>query len=115
VLPGSWRELVDLWKQKKPLQARKLEEVRPLAYGPDKIVVAVDAQSFASKSLLNESEQNLIAQEFKALFGFTGRLVVQSAEQAASVEQATPTAESLLEIKSREADLRREQLMTQAR
>lgn len=135
-LPATWRELVDFWKQKKPLQARKLEEVRPLTYGADKIVLAVDAESYASRNLLNEAEQKVIVQEFRNLFNFQGRLIIQPMDESiragaslAEPEQkpeqqqhpsqtpaSAPTVpESLLEIKGREAEDRRQQIVTDAR
>jgi hypothetical protein len=72
VFPESWRQLVDGWKREKPLQARKLEEVHPIEYSIDKIVVAVDSESLIGASLLDPSQQQQMTQLFRELFGFRG-------------------------------------------
>ena len=112
-LPASWRQLVDAWKQQKPLQARKLEEVHPIEYGPDRIVVAIGEESYASRTLLQRDEQQKIKEQFRELFGFTGILVVQSKSQTPVVPEALP--ETILTERDREAEGRRERLIDEAR
>ena len=112
-LPASWRQLVDAWKQQKPLQARKLEEVHPIEYGPDRIVVAIGEESYASRTLLQRDEQQKIKEQFRELFGFAGILVVQSKAQAPVVPEALP--ETILTERDREAEGRRERLIDEAR
>jgi len=112
-LPASWRQLVDAWKQQKPLQARKLEEVHPIEYGPDRIVVAIGEESYASRTLLQRDEQQKIKEQFRELFGFAGILVVQSKAQTPVVPEALP--ETILTERDREAEGRRERLIDEAR
>ncbi len=112
-LPGSWRQLVDAWKQQKPLQARKLEEAHPLEYSPDRIVLAISEHSFAGNALLQKDEQIRIRDQFKDLFGFTGALIVKAKVQEAPT--AVPAPENVLTEKSRESVARREQLIEDAK
>ena len=112
-LPASWRQLVDAWKQQKPLQARKLEEVHPIEYGPDRIVVAIGEESYASRTLLQRDEQQKIKEQFRELFGFAGILVVQSKAQTPVVPEALP--ETILTERDRETEGRRERLIDEAR
>lgn len=98
--PASWRDLVEAWKQKKPLQARKLEEVHPLSYSADNITIAIPEDSFASKTLLQADEQARIRDQFRELFGFKGQLrmiprgeALKSAPAAmATIMEAPPVA-----------------------
>lgn len=82
VFPSSWRELVDIWKQVKPLQARKLEEVHPIQYSPQKIVVAVDPQGMIGPILLLPTTQKSIEKVFGELFAFTGEFTAIEKSQA---------------------------------
>ena len=75
--PSTWRELLDGWREKKPLSARKLEEAHPISYGPDRIALGVNEQSYASKALLQKDEQIKIRDQFQELFGFRGVLVIE--------------------------------------
>ena len=70
--PTTWRDLVDAWKKQKPLQARKLEEVHPIEFGPEKIVVAVDPAGIVGPTLLKKETQLKISAAFKTLFDFSG-------------------------------------------
>ncbi|MEZ4741583.1 MAG: DNA polymerase III subunit gamma/tau [Bdellovibrionota bacterium] len=70
--PNTWQDLVEAWKQLKPLQARKLEEVHPLHYSQEKIVIAVDENSMVGPSLLQPTAQKSLQKIFSELFGFTG-------------------------------------------
>ncbi len=113
ILPPTWRQLVDAWKQQKPLQARKLEEANPVEYTPERIVLSVSADSFASKALLNKDEQTKIRDQFKEVFGFAGALVVVT--QGAIPDVAAPVLpDSVLTERGRESASRREQLTESA-
>jgi DNA polymerase-3 subunit gamma/tau len=138
--PDTWRELVNHWKRKKPLQARKLEEVRPIGYSEQHIELTVDPDSFASKSLLSDSEHKMLSQEFKKLFGFVGKLEIRAekhdniqdepekiagpVETAISPEPAPPVdpvepletelPETILETKTRENEIRDERIKNAA-
>ncbi len=74
--PPSWRHLVDIWRQKKPLSARKLEEAHPVSYTSELIVLAVSEDSYASRILLQREEQARVREHFRELFGFQGTLQV---------------------------------------
>lgn len=122
VFPPTWRHMVDGWRTKKPLSARRLEEVHAIEYGPSRIVLAVSEESFVSKSLLQKDEQVRVREQFKELFGFDGLLVVQpllkgataAPQPAGSVAKSTALPESVLDERSREADARRQKLKDDA-
>lgn len=143
--PESWRKLVDAWKVKKPLQARKLEEVHPIEYGPEKIIVAVDPAGIVGPTILKRDTQLKIAAAFKELFGFQGdfsaiprpddfKTPEDEASQQASVEakeeasfepspiisggESNPTEPlpaSILQEKKREREERKEELIAAAK
>ena len=91
--PPDWNALIEAWKRLKPLQARKLEEVHPLEYGPGKMVLGVPQQSFAGAALLGKDEQQRVREQFAEMFGFKGTLQVVPLEPArtARVEPARPS------------------------
>ncbi len=111
-LPVTWRELVDGWKQLKPLQARKLEEAHPLAYGPDKITLAVSDASYASKVLLQREEQVKVREQLKELYGFDGVLTIQpmQASVAPTTAVAEPLPDTILTQRAREGEAKRQEL-----
>jgi hypothetical protein len=82
-LPASWAELVAIWKEKKPLQARQLEECVCTFYHPKEIRLQADEHSFAASNLLRKASRDLLLNQFKELFGFEGSLIVTSAHVAA--------------------------------
>ncbi len=108
-LPATWRQLVDAWKQQKPLQARKLEEAHPLEFGPDRIILAVSDASYASKLLLQKDEQARIREQFRELFGFTGALIVKPRTDAVA------GGENILAERGRESSAKRDQLIEEAK
>jgi len=119
--PATWRLLADAWRRLKPLQARKLEEVHPIAYGPDRIVLALADEQFASRALLQRDEQVKLAEAFRELFAFTGELIVQT-RAGATIETPAPTPapeaplpDTVLTQRSREAEERRQKLLDDAR
>lgn len=85
--PETWRQLIDTWKREKPLQARKLEEVHPLNYSPEKIILAVPEEGLAGRQLLQKDEQVRIAAQFRELFDFKGVLTFISRSQALAQEE----------------------------
>jgi len=90
--PRDWPALIEAWKMHKPLQARKLEEVHPLEYGPDRIILAVPAQSFAGQALLARDEQQKIAAQFAEMFQFRGALQIVRAGAPIVTSAASPAA-----------------------
>jgi hypothetical protein len=92
--PDTWRALVDAWKLRKPLQARKLEEVHPVVFSAAQITIAVSETGFASKSLLQRDEQLKVMEQFRELFGFTGQLSVVAKAEAESDKAAVSQAAS---------------------
>ncbi|MBM4250727.1 MAG: DNA polymerase III subunit gamma/tau [Deltaproteobacteria bacterium] len=111
--PSSWRQLVDAWKQEKPLQARKLEEVHPLEYSAARIVLAVSDQSYASRSLLQRDEQQKIRDQFRELFSFNGMLVIEAKGAEATSAAALPA--TILHERGIEAEGRRAKLVEDAK
>jgi DNA polymerase-3 subunit gamma/tau len=120
--PSSWRELVEKWKQKRPLQARIIEEAKLVSYSAEKIILGVDKSSLVGSNLLQLETQRKLKEHFYAIFGFTGELVVKTVESAppavalnssSNETSANPGAEnpgqgkeeSLLEIKRKEREL----------
>lgn len=85
--PPTWRDLLDGWREKKPLSARKLEEAHPIAYGADRIVLGISEQSYASRALLLKEEQMRIRDQFHELFGFAGVLVIEPLAKDAAPAQ----------------------------
>lgn len=119
--PETWSDLVDLWKSKKPLQARKLEEVHCLEYSPSTIKVLVDSKSLAANSLLDPAQAAKIQDQFQELFQFSGRFIVTQNQGAISGDPSNPTGasaprpESILERKDRENLERTNQIIENAR
>jgi DNA polymerase-3 subunit gamma/tau len=111
-LPDSWREMVDSWKTKKPLQARVLEEASLIEYSPAKITLEVDPNSMAASRLLTEEVRRKILAQFQDLFGFTGEFKI--VPRASSAEGGNAAAPSLLEIKAQEKEEAREKIREKA-
>jgi hypothetical protein len=105
VFPKSWRELVEIWKQVKPLQARKLEEVHPIHYSPEKIIVAVDPNGMIGPMLLQPATQKNIEKMFSELFGFSGQFSAIEKDRAhvltaaASAPVNSPASDQHLSVK----------------
>ena len=114
--PATWRELVDMWKIKKPLQARKLEEVHAVEYNKSTIKLIIDKEAFASKTLLKKDEQQKLSQLFKDLFGFEGALSIQVKGDEGPVQAQEPVLpETILDTKQKEAQVRREKSIETAK
>ena len=118
--PETWRQLVDAWKQQKPLQARKLEEAHPIKYSLERIELVIPLDSYASASLLRPDEQKKLKDAFAELFGFKGQLLVTPKTGATVIPENTqispaePLPETLASIKGREDDERRKKIITTA-
>lgn len=118
--PSSWRELVDNWKRKKPLQARIIEEAYLIEYNQQKIELAVGKASLAAGKLLQKDLQNKIVEQFKELFGFRGQLIVREKSESGSAHSSNGSThssgreiakESLLDISKREKELQKQELL----
>lgn len=115
VFPPTWRHMVDGWRAKKPLSARRLEEAHAVEYTPTRIILAVSEESFVSKSLLQKDEQVRVREQFKELFGFDGQLIIQPLVKGATAEPNKPVLpETVLTERSREADARRQKVKDDA-
>ena len=96
--PETWEALVALWRSKKPLEARKFEEVHLKSYSKDKIELEVKPESLAAKDLLNPEMQRSIRTALKGLCGFFGSFQVTVIEKGSEAQ----LSESILESKNRE-------------
>ncbi len=117
-LPGSWRELVQIWMKEKPLQARKLEEVHVVQYGPDKIELVISEGSYVSSSLMRPEEQRKLKEAFAELFAFNGLLQIRTrpgAEKSGASSTVEGLQETLATEKEREAQQRRIKIESDAR
>jgi DNA polymerase-3 subunit gamma/tau len=116
--PVDWRAMVDTWKQRKPLQARKLEEIHPMLYSRERLELKVPEGSFAAQALLMPDEQRKLMEEFRELFGFEGQIVFTTAANAAGEEVAEqsiePLPDTILSEKEREREAAKQKLADQA-
>jgi len=113
--PANWRTFVDEWKKQKPLQGRVLEEAYVIEYSPQRIRLAVEPTSMAGGKLLQQDVRKRLMEQFTQLFGFKGVLeAVPKADanpgKTGTNSQAPDLGETLLEVKSREREVAREQL-----
>lgn len=103
--PATWKELVDRWKQIKPLQARKLEEIIPHEYTKERIVLLVNENSLVGPTFLKEETRKKVAIVLSKLFNFNGELVVKSQStvlsKSGNLEPQYLQPESLLDEKKR--------------
>ncbi len=93
--PDSWSQLVELWKKARPLQGRKLEEVHPLQYSPEKITVAVSSTGIIGPTLLQKDTQKRITDQFRELFDFSGEFSAVLKESIEPKEQSQPAKATL--------------------
>ena len=121
--PDTWRQMIDTWKQLKPLQARKFEEAHPLEYSPQRITLAIRDDGFASKTLFGRDEQARVRDQFRELFGFDGTLMIQPKTAvtgptngpAEANTEAPPLPDNILAERGRETAGRRDRLIEEAR
>ena len=119
-LPTTWRECVDAWKKLNPLQAKRLEDVHPVQYGPSLIELVVPTESYFSAMLLKPEELAKTKDTFRDIFGFTGNLVVTAKKQAAvaatpTEEQAAQLPDTVGSIQKREKEQRQDALIQDAK
>lgn len=107
--PGTWEGLVAAWKQHRPLQASKLEDVHLHQYGAELISLSVKETSFA-RCLLNKEEQTKLQQAFKELFDFQGKILIE--RESTTKSQSAP--ESLAEKNERATKERNDAKMNSA-
>ena len=116
VFPATWRELVDVWKKHKPLQAKRLEDIHPVAFSNSRIELVIPSESFLSAALLKPDEQKKLKDAFTELFGFSG--VIQFTAKKSAAESTTQPSETLPEtlavIQQREASERREKIIQES-
>jgi hypothetical protein len=115
-LPSTWRELVDVWRTRHPLQAKRLEDVHPVVYTSDRIELVVPTDSFLSAALLKPEEQRKLKDAFKELFGYTGGIFF-AAKKSGATGTSTPEVvlpETVSTEKQRENSVRREQVIVDA-
>ncbi|MBP6217464.1 MAG: DNA polymerase III subunit gamma/tau [Oligoflexales bacterium] len=105
--PQSWQDLVQDLKKKKPLQARKWEEVHLIQYSAQKIVIAVSRDGIFGPRLLERDEQQRMLQDLREHFEFRGELKI--VEKGEGVE-----TESLLETRQREEKEKKERVVDEA-
>ncbi len=106
--PTTWQELVEIWKQASPFQARLLEEARVVAYGAERIELAIAEQCFGARTLLVKEGQQKVEARLRQLFAFRGQFVVTKLD-----DKHTPS-QSLLDKKQGLQDKRQQQLLREA-
>jgi DNA polymerase III subunit gamma/tau len=114
--PPSWRDLVETLKKHKALLAKRLEDVHPIVYSPERMELVIPNDSFLSAALLKPDEQKKLKDAFHEHFGFGGILVFKSknpnAPSATSTEPALP--ENLATIQQRESVDHQQKITTEA-
>jgi DNA polymerase III gamma/tau subunit len=115
-LPATWRELVDVWRTRHPLQAKRLEDVHPVVYTSDRIELVVPTDSFLSAALLKPEEQRKLKDAFKDLFGYTGGIFFAAKKSGATANSTSEVAlpDTVSTEKQRENSVRREQVIVDA-
>jgi hypothetical protein len=116
-MPPTWRELVDIWKKHKPLQAKRLEDVHPVTYSSTRIELVIPGDSFLSAALLRAEEQKKLKDAFTELFGFSGTIVFSAKKQQPSTSetpQPSDLPETLASIQQRESIEKREKILVEA-
>ena len=106
--PATWQELVARWKQAKPIQARLLEEVKPVAYSAERIELAVAENCLAARTLSKEDGKQKFMRTLQELFAFRGSFaVIKLGEE----HEAT---ESLLDKKQELKNKQQQELLDEA-
>jgi DNA polymerase III gamma/tau subunit len=115
-LPNTWRDLVEIWKKHKPLQAKRLEDVHPVTYSASKIELVIPSESFLSAALLKADEQKKLKDAFNELFGFGGVIIITAKKGAIANDTPDQAAlpETLAVIQQREAAEKREKIVADA-
>ncbi len=105
--PASWDELVDIWKKKRPIEGRKLEEASLVSYSPQVIKIAIERESMLGATLLKLDEQKRFKELFASHFGFQGRFDVVAKEHGMPMP-------SLLEVRKTKAEEKKKQIIAEA-
>lgn len=115
-MPATWRELVEIWKKHKPLQAKRLEDVHPVTYSANKIELVIPSESFLSAALLKPDEQKKLKDAFNELFGFNGTISFtgKKGAVASDPEKQPVLPETLAVIQQRESAEKRDKIATNA-
>lgn len=75
-MPDSWKDLVDKWKERKPLEARMFEECFIVKYQKDEIILSVRQGSMVAAKLLQPDVTRLLKRQLSEFFGFSGSFIV---------------------------------------
>lgn len=108
MFPATWQQLVEACKKASPFQARQLEEAKVVAYGTERIELAVDANSLAARTLLVKEGQQKVEAKLRELFAFRGQFIVTKLEKNHAPRQ------SLLDKKKELQDKQQQQLLSEA-
>jgi DNA polymerase III subunit gamma/tau len=116
-LPDTWRSCVEVWKKHNPLQAKKLEDIHPKDYSPQRIELVIPVDSFLSATLLKADEQKKLKDTFAELFGYTNPIIfrAKSADERIESTFSNELPESLASIQLKESSSRKEKITNEAR
>ncbi len=113
-MPATWEEFISRTKQLSPFQGRKLEDLSPLEYSAQKILVAVDPKSFVGEEILKPDAQKRFYQLFVDMFDFKGQFEVCDKARIEGATIQAPVPESMIERKARQDAELRKQLEVEA-
>ncbi len=103
VWPSDWRNMVEQWKKRKPLEARMLEECNLVKYNTQEIVLSVSSGTMVGNRLSQADVQNILKRQMDEMFGFKGRLSILAREESLPNSNETLLEERLREKKIRDA------------
>lgn len=106
-LPVSWVAFVDFWKKLKPIEARKLEELHPVAYDAQHIKLGVKDKKYWNAVVSDPSFKRSFIDSYLSRFMFSGSL------EFVDLDENAP--ESILQTKTREKDERKRTVEEHAR
>jgi len=109
--PATWREMVDIWRKQKPLQARIFEDSRGVRFSREEIAIAVDHTSLAGQKLLDPEIQSKLKVLLSAMFGFAGKFIVSRMDDEQTA-QAMPK-QSILQEKQTEQSERKQKIRSE--
>jgi DNA polymerase-3 subunit gamma/tau len=106
--PATWREMVDVWRKQKPLQARIFEDSRGVQFSREEIAIAVDHSSLGGQKLLDPEIQSKLKVLLNGMFGFSGKFIVSRMDDEETA-QAMPK-QSILQEKQTEQSERKQKI-----
>lgn len=109
LLPKTWRELVHFWKETKPLEGRKLEEVYELSYSPTLIKLGVKQSSMMSQELMSVKFQGFFKSFLEQTFRFKGHIKIELLTETGAEkisQRTTLLQEKISAEEQRKKDLR---------